>query len=634
LTDSGDQISEPGKPFDEWNPPSLAEIDKFICWAKDHVDIVIDSLTWNCCIGATYIVFEHHKEAIVTLEKAEAHSRTNWGLFFNLATAHVSQKNYRTALKYIQDFKSFSNLFLETDGSYITAYRESLLTEGDCHRQSHDYDLAVKSFQDLLSQDGDEESGMKWIHIRALSALFATWSEMKSYQSIIEFVRSWKDAAAPNRGPTYWLRSASYHGNIHTSIIIAAKHAGAVEEIISLYREAIDYKPLTPSTVDEEEMDEATENLRYFRAVLRFHGSRSQHDQHQSIQQWEKIVQQSDEKPALYFTAHMASRKLAPTLLDKAVAELPTTSSSSSESYIGRLEKFANLNTTIICDLRQGTFDPRLCLVRFYCLKKDHTSASIRSQARLCSVFDKWPEATDDSSLRVRFSNLAQTLTVLDKDVDAVAAWQAIKPHQTLHTLVADTNVSGTEEVTPPSSELSHTHGVPATSDKKSEDNPNAASSSATTATKAYISGYSCDGRCGTDWEDVLADCYVCKHCLCVQFCSTCYQKLMTDDLHNLICNKDHKMLYLPPFDWKAWRTIPADMITVEKQPVPRLEWVNRIRKELNMQQEQIDFIKIEKARELRAASIIAVQWGNRLRRIMARKPSTAPALHRARTIG
>jgi hypothetical protein len=101
------------------------------------------------------------------------------------------------------------------------------------------------------------------------------------------------------------------------------------------------------------------------------------------------------------------------------------------------------LNTTVVCNLRQGYFDPRLCLARLYCLKKDYDSASLQAQARLCSVFDKWPKATDDNSLPLRFSNLAQTLTVLDKDVDAVAAWQAIKPYQLLHTSVVNADVPG-----------------------------------------------------------------------------------------------------------------------------------------------------------------------------------------------
>jgi hypothetical protein len=94
--------------------------------------------------------------------------------------------------------------------------------------------LAIKSIKDLLGQDIDEESDMRWFHLDALSRLSTTWTEIKSYQSVIDLVRSWKDSTAQNRGPTYWFRRAAFEGDLHKSIIVAAKIAGAVEEIISL----------------------------------------------------------------------------------------------------------------------------------------------------------------------------------------------------------------------------------------------------------------------------------------------------------------------------------------------------------------------------------------------------------------
>ncbi|RMZ72447.1 Tetratricopeptide-like helical [Pyrenophora seminiperda CCB06] len=636
-----EQILKPEKPFEEWSPPSLEELDEFFSWVKNHMDVTIDDFTWDFRVGATNGVFEHYKEAIIALEKAEQQlqTKTNWSLLYNLAQAHEEEKNYRTALKYIHDFKSLSNQYLETDDSYKTAYWSLLLSEGRCHQQCDEYDLAVKSFQDLLGQHIDEESGSEWLQLSALSGLFTTWTKTRSFESIMVFVRSWKDVTDKRRGSTYWLRKAAYEDIFHTSMIVAAKHAGAVGEILSLYQKAIDYKPMKP--FEKENVDafaEATEMLMYFQAVLRFHGSSSRNDQHRSIQYWEEIVQKSDENPRFYVTAWNATRKLAPTLLDKAVAELATTSSSAPENYISRLEKLANLNTTVVCNLRQGYLDPRLCLARYYCLKGDDAAAAIQAQARLCSVFDKWPEATDDSSLRLRFSNLAQTLNVLDKDVDAIAAWQAIQPYQQQlqHALEADAKVPGAGEPTQPIPEAPHTNGVPASSDKKPDDVSDASpSATTTTTTKAYISDYTCDGACGVGWRDMLTDCWVCKHCLCVQFCPACHEKLLADDLHPLVCNKSHKMLYLPPFDWDAWRAAPADMMAVGGQLISRKEWVAKLCKEFNVQQHQIDLFKMEKARELKAGSVLAVRWRNRLQRIRGRKKlEGVPTLKRAKTVG
>ncbi|KAI4914274.1 uncharacterized protein J4E92_009688 [Alternaria infectoria] len=612
------KISKPDKPFEERNLPPNAAIEEYICWVKEHKDIDIDSSTWDYRVGATYMVFEHYKEAIVALERVKQQSLTSWGLFFNLAIAHENQKNHRTALGYIQNFKSLSEMFLETDDSYKGAYWDMLKSEGNCYRECHEYDMAVQSYQEILSQNFSEASGMSSLHLDALLGLFKTWTDAKSSRFIIDLIRSWKDATAKGRGSTYWLRRASREDALHTCIIVAAKQVGAAEEIIYLYQEAIDHKPLDePAVEGEPGMDisaEATAQLQYFQAVLISYGRGSNNDHHQSIKCWEDIVLQSDNNPASYMTAWNATRKLASSLLEKAFAETLPALSSSSEDYIGRLKNLANSNTRIICYLRQGSCDPSICLARLYYVKEDHTSASTQAQARLCSVFDKWPESTDDASLRMRFSSLAATLTVLDKDADAIAAWQAIGPYQPSNAMVAKADAPGTEELTQSTPEGPYTDSVPAENDKKSEDIPAAASSS-TTTTKAYVSGYLCDGSCGVEWTDVMADCWACKHCLCVQLCPGCYKKLLDDDLQPLICNKDHKMLYIPPFDWEAWRTIPADMMTVDNKPVHRKDWVDKIRKEYNVQQDEIDFIKIEKARGLKAASVIAVRWRNRLQR-------------------
>ena len=122
LSDTDEHISKPEKSFEEWKPPSKAEVDEYISWVKKQKNINVDSPVWDYRVGATNIVFKHYKEAIAALEKAEKRSQTTWGLFFNLARARENAKNYRTALGYIQNFKSLSETFLETDDSYKGCY--------------------------------------------------------------------------------------------------------------------------------------------------------------------------------------------------------------------------------------------------------------------------------------------------------------------------------------------------------------------------------------------------------------------------------------------------------------------------------------------------------------------------------
>lgn len=440
-----------------------------------------------------------------------------------------------------------------------------------------------------------------------------------------------------HRGPAYWLAKTNWVDKIHGSNVLAAKHVEAVEEICSLYQEAIDYMTVIPSSADQQDIgvdSDAKGQLQYFQAALRFHGSHSQLDHDRGIQLWGDILRKGDDLSISWWTAREASRRLAPCLLDRAVtanqAALP-----GSESYLSRLEALTKMNNAVIRKSRQSQSDPHLYLARFYCLSGDHLSSFSEAQTRLCSVFDKWPEDATDDSLRLRFSNLAQTLTVLDKDVDAIAAWQTSRPLELQQPCTVEVPatidlqpIDSTSSPSQPDSSLAKTAEAP----KNGQD----ACTSVNAEPQAYIASYCCDGGCGTGWRDMLADCWVCKNCLCVQLCPACYQKLQTDGLHPLVCNPNHKLLYLPPFNKNLWQGMSADLMIVDKQPVPRSEWLNKIRNEYKVQQDQIDMLKMEKARKIKAAACIAkyvLRWRRRLLRIKAKKDATIPKLRRARTI-
>jgi hypothetical protein len=632
-----DQIA--GKDFEE-KPPSLPEIDDYFEWAKNQ-KFEIDDQVWTYRKGSTYLTFEHYREAISEYKQVDEGSEKSWGVILGLSRAHASLKEYEVALQDIQRFKSLKDRFFQNDKEYQLAYWDVLLAESDCNRQSRDYEAAARCYRDILNQKVEGELWPGEVHTTALLGLFTTWTEMKNYRSVVDFMRSWKNTAATDRSPAYWLHKVAYADNLHGQVATAAKYADAVDELCSLYQEAIDYKPTKPSTAEEEENNASPHTkgqLQYYQAVLRFHGSHSEHDHLRGLQSWEEIVQKSDEPSMSWFTAYSASKRLARTLLDKAAAENTAASSEISGSYISRLETLAKMNNRVIRDLRQGQSDPRLCLLRLYRLRGDNALAFAEAQNRLCSVFDKWPKDADDDSLQLRYQNLAQTLTVLDKDLDAIAVWQTVKPQKPQDSNATDGKASDSQQPIDSSSDNVQSSGTPVPPTEKATQAADTSKPTASTP-KAYISGYVCDGCYETHWKDILADCWVCRNCLCVQLCPPCYEKLKTDSGHPLVCNKEHKMLYLPPFDKSVWQSMSSDMTIVNGQPVPRLEWLNKIRDEYGVQQEQIDVIKFEKARELKAASCIAkhiLRWRRRLFLLRAAKQARLkgpPTLRRAQTV-
>ena len=61
-------------------------------------------------------------------------------------------------------------------------------------------------------------------------------------------------------------------------------------------------------------------------------------------------------------------------------------------------------------------------------------------------------------------------------------------------------------------------------------------------------------------------------------------------------------------------------MVFVNKEPVPRQQWLNGIKDEFEMHQDQIDVFKIQAAKEIKAASLIARYCFRWKRKVQAQK--------------
>lgn len=588
-------------------------MEHYLEWAKIHVKRTVDYHTWQYRVGASRLDCGRYKDAILAFQEAEPHLQGNWGLMFGLALAYGKLNDFRTSLEYIQKFKALSAQYSTSDKEFREAHWQMLLAEGNCYKQLQDHVMAVKRFTDILSQNF-EGPNAKGVHIRALSQLFSTWSRAKSYVSIIDFVRCWKEADAADRGSTYWLSRIAKNASIQGYIIVASKHTGAVDEMYALCQAAIVCLTSNSDAYKKpyhEHSSGIASHLQGFQAALSLHASFSQSDHDRGIRLWEDLVRNSVDVPGHSWAAQQAIHELAPCLLDKAIDEDSIPCTSSSDSYVSRLEALTPVEDDRLRDL-QVIFDPRLCLARLYHLKGNRDRALLQARERLCSVFDRWPKDAHDDSLVERFQILAPTLTVLDKDADAIAAWQATCPRSAPETKTVDSgniNDKGPAGSKSSSAPFDSCAVVEVDTDENKEASLNSVARGS--KPKAYISTFACTGRCGTFWP-VLADVWICRNCFIVQLCPACYQKLQDEELPPLTCNKRHKHLYLPIFDKELWQTLSADMMVVDKKPVARVDWVNKLREEYQVQQEQIEMIKIEKARELKAKACIAryvIRW-------------------------
>ncbi|KAL5424597.1 hypothetical protein PMIN04_003135 [Paraphaeosphaeria minitans] len=586
--------------------PPLESLSEYLEWVLKHTGLEKTSPLWLSRVGAMYRILEHYKTALIAFKESEKQLGHSWIVLLQIGETHAGLKQFSPALEYLHKVKAMHADLIETDKDFKDVYWDRvLLPEGSYHRELKDHAAAIRCYQDILAQDVEEA---KIYHADALAALFALWIEIGERDSIVSFLRGKKHEGKLS----YWLGSIiGQRDDVHSNIVKAAKQAAAADEVLQMYDEVIEPKADPKddqienengksSGNDSEEPEVNTENLRFFRALLSFHVSDLDHEHEKALATWEQMVYTPRSNTGAYWVAYKARHLLARTLLDKGATE------SATASYTNKLEALVRSNQENNRDFRQSQFDSALCLTRLYVLRDNLKLADEEARGLLRGVFDNWPEDLNDPSLTSRFGVLAQVLSIFNMEDDSIAAWQALKPRQTVPPATEGEDASETKVDSP--------QDKPAAPPQKIE---------------AYLSGYVCDS-CGTQWDNMLTDCWACKHCLCVQLCTPCHDKVLADELNPAICSKKHDFVYLPKFDEGRWTTLPDNHVVVGCKSMPRDEWLDRFRDRWGVKQEQIDTYKLETARKLKATVCIAkyvLKW-KRKKQAKMKRARTFPMMH------
>ncbi|KAF2440182.1 hypothetical protein P171DRAFT_396407 [Karstenula rhodostoma CBS 690.94] len=573
--------------YDGGTPP-LEMLTEYLEWVLQHTGREKTDPVWLSRVGAMYSILDYHEAALTAFEESEKQLEGSWIVLLQIGESHAGLKRFPSALEYFHKVKALYADLIDTDPDFRDVYWSRILfPEGDYHREMKDNSAAIQCYQEILAQEAQEARAY---HSSALGELFATWIEIGESDLIVSFLRGRRAEAKLS----YWFGVViRNHDNLHNDIIRAAKLAAAADEVSQMYDEVIESEPKDEDIEDEtslgndsEDLRESCENFHFFRALLSFHVSDLDHEHEKALGIWERMVYNPSNIPSAYWVTNKAHNMLARALLDKGAVGLDTT------SYTNRLEALSRSNQKSNRDFRQSLNDSALCLARLHVLRDNLEMADEAARGLLRGVFDNWPEYLNDPSLTLRFEVLAQVLAIVNMDEDSIAAWQALLPRQT--------EVTTTEEGDASETKVDSPQDTPDTPPPKAE---------------AYIRLYRC-GACITEWENMLADCWICKHCLCVQLCTPCHDKVLADELSPALCSKKHDFLYLPTFDEDRWATLPDDHIVVGGKSMPREDWLNQFRDRWGVKQEQIDLYKLETARKLKATMCItkyALKWKRKL---------------------
>ncbi|KAK6442154.1 hypothetical protein LTR95_001623 [Oleoguttula sp. CCFEE 5521] len=577
---------EAGKPYDDWDPPSLQDAEWFAQWARDNTQLEISEAQWNFRKGAAF------------------NGYSDWALPSLMAEIHCVQKQFGTALEYCHKFTAFKHEMEECtesmevgdqkDSAYGFAYwNRVLLREGECHKNLKAYNAAIQCFQRVLGHGQCFPSSRE----KAVKHLFETWLESKEYLSIIDLLRTWRDSR--DESLPDWMIGSWNSDNVHTCILTAAQHTEAYDEVSTIYQQALDAFRVSSAQYSEDEVTTfALNQLQFFHATILFYASPSNDDHDKALGIWEDLITKQNDAQNSWFIAYKSTRVLFRSLLEKAVAAAYV----SNCRYTNRLVKLTEMNHETTRDFLRGVRDPRLSLARVHSVlgRTDAARAVIRD--RLRDVFDGWTDESDEDDLVARYSSLAHTLVIADDDINAIAAWQAMKPKGT-QSPTSDSNAPLNQSILSPASKEPSTE-ADATTARESPPTVTEDQMPQGPRPEPYLQTFICDGGCGTHFH-VISCTYACKTCVDVQLCPKCHSKLKDNELASTICSSSHEFLYVPAFNETLWAQIGAEEMIVGNKIVARNVWLDGLREEWNLGHEQINIGKLEAARQLKASRCI-----------------------------
>ena len=605
--------------------PDVNQLRRFDEWAKQLPNIEISAVLWNARIASVLSACGHNKEALAKCLEVDLSGPNVWPALLQAAEVTFALDQHQDALDYLHRIKSEYSHLLDEDVELRKAYWSTVLRqEGQIHWALKDLDSAQECFLEVVNNKTNKDAIAG--HKGAMADLFQLWDERKAYDLALDRVRSWMSSADRSDNAVHWFMLLHAQTDFHTCLVSTALNAEGSRDIVEAYEHVI-------SSADPQSNRQKIRVLKcYFAAVL-YHSSPSPDAKSIAYGNWEDVVSTSGADSDSWWPAPEALKYMLPRLLDDARSSGLAPMTAVASQHAETLENISMADLSVIRDAYTYNNDSRLVLIRLHTLAAQHDKAKALATECLRGIFDDWPASSNASRLFNRYSRLGQVLNVLDDDKNAAAGWCLLQPQRPEPSVLVEETVPGAENnsqdnevpgeaMEDPPQAVDDTDSPPgdqgSTDDQKAEEGagPEVAESQDLFAGLTSKVSHWCDG-CSTAFR-ALADVYVCKDCLNMHLCPSCYRKLKGGELHVLCCNKEqHAHMYLPPFNRKQWEEMNAEQMLVGDAVVSRSAWLDELREQWGLGQDRIDKHKAQMAAQIRAAKVLT-RWRRTILKVRA----------------
>ena len=449
----------------------------------------------------------------------------NWLAKWGLANVYSYQKEYTLAIEMIEAAKN--------------TIKCGETRDNDCHLLELDRDMAKYNgglgnsdeafaiYEKILRNDPSDCDAALQIALH--------FHKNKDSNSLLKFLDSLKASIDDSTGLDR--RTQMFHRHFandeyHRAILALVSDSKTFDAIFESYQVAIvaSKEQLAQATNEEDEIfhrDCQALLMDYIAHLCYDNGGENVERRQFAIEQWTRILQIDETSMETYVatTKALVCTKLANVCFHEAMQD-----PSNAATYLEQLDQLVTFKPTYVDIEQRSVTYPIELVARYYALQGDEKKAKDTLRTHIKRNIDILSD-DDPSNDWQGYQGLARYLMFAGQDADCLAAWSLIVPF--------DDEVINWQKRKGP---LWH----------------------------------ECDG-CGSSlpYADNI---YMCRECNYTEFDEPCYIKLREGILEKNICDKNHEMFHVPPYDAAKRERIGEGNVLVGEEIMPVSEWLQRLK--------------------------------------------------------
>ncbi|KAJ5950320.1 Tetratricopeptide-like helical [Penicillium vulpinum] len=505
-------------------------------WARQQLGLDCLGYYETRNLACTFREYKKYAESIEYFKLSCSLREYNWLSKWGLASSYAYQKEFALAIEQIKAAKNTIKCAETRDDDH-----ELVGMDRDMARYNEELGNSKESFaiyEEMLRNDPNDSYAAFEITIY--------FHKSNNSEGLLRFLDSLKASIDDSTGldRRTWMFHELYSSDAyHEAMRALVSDSKSFDAIFESYQVAIvgakeqRAKATNTGDTDKEILHGACYAfLMHNLATLCYDNSFDNFERREfAIEQWVRILQ-IDGTPSEMFVSYtkgLVRIKLANVFFREAMRDANTAS-----SYLEQLDQLCSYQPTDIDDGRPDIYAREL-IARYHALQGDEKKAKNTLRVYIKRNIDILSD-DDPSNDWQGYQGLARYLMFAGQDIDCLAAWSLIVPH-------------GDPEIESDSLETD----------------------TALQEREGPLWDH-CNG-CG-DHFTYADDIYVCRECEHTGFTEPCYTKLREGTLKKRVCDKDHEVLHVPPYDAAERRRIGESNVLVGEEIIPVTKWLQELK--------------------------------------------------------